>query len=64
MSKESREVDQNGEFERPKVYVTPLGKRYVKADELLRSKRGRAELEKMARLDFGKDTSPNSRTDS
>lgn len=33
--------------ERPKIYVTRRGERYVKADELLRSKRGRAQLEKM-----------------
>lgn len=33
--------------ERPKIYVTKRGERYVKADELLRSKRGRAQLEKM-----------------
>ncbi len=39
--------------ERPTVYVTPRGARYVKADELLRSKRARAVIEQMAKLDFG-----------
>lgn len=38
--------------ERPKIYVTRRGERYVKADELLRSKRGRAQLEKM--VEFSK----------
>ena len=32
----------------PKIYVTPLGARYVKADELLRSERGREAVKKMA----------------
>lgn len=36
--------------ERPKIYVTPLGARYVKADELFQSKRGRAQLEAMNKL--------------
>ena len=34
----------------PKIYVTPLGARYVKADELLRSERGREAVKKMADL--------------
>jgi hypothetical protein len=41
------------ERERPPVYVTPKGRLYVKADELLRSKRARAVIEQMAKLDFG-----------
>lgn len=36
--------------DRPKIYVTRRGERYVKADELLRSKRGRAQLEKMKKF--------------
>lgn len=36
--------------ERPKIYVTPLGARYVKADELFQSKRGQAQLAAMNRL--------------
>lgn len=36
--------------ERPKIYVTRKGERYVKADELLRSKRGRERLEAMNEL--------------
>ena len=36
--------------ERPKIYVTKKGARYVKADELLRSKRGRARVEEMKQL--------------
>lgn len=41
------------ENERPKIYVTARGERYIKADELLTSKRGREALEKMA--EFAKD---------
>ena len=36
--------------ERPKIYFTSSGSMYVKADELLKSKRGRAAVEKMARF--------------
>ena len=36
--------------ERPKVYVNANGGLYVKADELLRSKKARAIIEKMAKL--------------
>ena len=38
--------------DRPKIYVTSRGARYVKADELIRSKRARAEIEALAKLDF------------
>ena len=38
--------------ERPKIYVTSRGARYVKAGELLRSKRARAEIEAMAKIDL------------
>ena len=38
--------------ERPKVYVTNSGTVYVKADELLKSKRGRAAVNKMAQFNF------------
>lgn len=41
------------ENERPKIYVTSRGERYVKAEELLTSKRGREALERMAA--FAKD---------
>ena len=34
--------------ERPEVYVTHNGARYVKADELLYSKQGRAAVKRMA----------------
>lgn len=40
--------------ERPKIYVTPRGAMYVKADELLRSKRARAQIDAMAKLDLKK----------
>ena len=36
--------------DRPKIYVTPKGGLYVKAEELLRSKRAQAIIEKMAEL--------------
>ena len=42
MSKKEQDND------RPRIYVTPRGERYVKADELLRSVRGRAAVKKMA----------------
>lgn len=38
--------------ERPRIYVTPRGGRYVKADELLRSKRARKVIKAMAKLDL------------
>ncbi len=41
------------ENERPKIYVTSRGERYVKAEDLLTSKRGREALERMAA--FAKD---------
>ena len=41
------------ENERPKIYVTARGERYIKAEELLTSKRGREALERMAA--FAKD---------
>ncbi len=49
--------------ERPKIHVTRLGKRYVKAGELLRSKRGRQVLAEMAELEFrpGPVTKPRNR---
>lgn len=36
--------------ERPKIYVTRKGERYVNADELLRSKRGQERLAAMSKL--------------
>lgn len=38
--------------ERPKIYVTSRGARYVKADEVLRSKRARAQIDALAKIDF------------
>ena len=38
--------------DRPKIYVTYRGARYVKADELIRSKRARAQIDAMAKIDF------------
>lgn len=43
MSKEARP-------ERPKIYVNARGGLYVKADELLRSEKARAIIEKMAKM--------------
>ena len=40
--------------DRPRVYITRLGRRYIKADELLRSERGREAVARMAAFDFGK----------
>ena len=63
MWKKSRKEDQNGEFERPQVHVTSSGRMYVDANELFRSKRGRAMLEEMAKLDFGKNSPLKKRSD-
>ena len=48
-NKEENEVP-----ERPRVYVRKNGSRYVNADELLRSKRGRAIIRKMKRVRRGR----------
>ncbi len=45
-SKESK----NQEPERPKIYVTEKGARYVDANELMRSKRGRAAVKAAAKI--------------
>ncbi len=57
MTKTSPKAPSSTDPERPPVYVTPKGALYVKADDLLRSKRARAVIEKMAKLDFGRDSS-------
>lgn len=57
MSEESSSKEPGTDEERPKIYVTPRGARYVKADELLRSKRARAEIEALAKLDFNRTSS-------
>ncbi len=57
MTKTSAKTRSATDRERPTVYVTPRGARYVKADELLRSKRARAVIEQMAKLDFGRKPS-------
>lgn len=49
--------------ERPKIYVTSRGARYVKADELLRSERGRAVVDAMAKLRFRQPSSDISSED-
>lgn len=40
-------VDTKSEPERPRIYVTPKGKLYVKPDELLRSEIGRQRVQEM-----------------
>ena len=40
--------------ERPRVYVRKNGSRYVNADELLRSKRGREVIDRMRRVTRGR----------
>ena len=42
--------EQGTNEDRPPIYVTAKGGLYVKADELLRSKRARAVIDQMARL--------------
>lgn len=54
-------MSDSAQRERPKVYVTNSGSLYVKADELLKSKRGRAAVDKMARFNFKRDKSDTSR---
>lgn len=46
MSKKEQGTDED----RPPIYVTAKGGLYVKADELLRSKRARAVIDQMVRL--------------
>lgn len=41
---------QGANEDRPPIYVTAKGGLYVKADELLRSKRARAVIDQMVRL--------------
>ena len=48
----------NQEPERPKIYVTEKGARYVDANELMRSKRGRAAVKAAAKIPV---TRPNHR---
>lgn len=48
------------ENERPKIYVTSRGVRYVKAEELLTSKRGREAVKKMAAFAESLHTSKSS----
>lgn len=50
----------NQEPERPKIYVTEKGARYVDANELMRSKRGRAAVKAAARIPVNR---PNHRPD-
>ena len=50
--------------DRPKIYVTSRGTRYVKADELLRSKRARKEIDAMAKLGTKQDSTAASSKDS
>ncbi len=38
--------------ESPKIYVTHRGARYVKADEVLRSKKARDQIDALANIDF------------
>lgn len=40
----------NQEPERPKIHVTAKGARYVDANELMRSKRGRAAVKAAAKI--------------
>ena len=46
--------EQHTTGDQPKIYVTSKGARYVKADELLRSKRAREQIKALAKLDFSR----------
>ncbi len=46
----SSQERKNQEPERPKVYVTAKGARYVDVNELMRSKRGRAAVKAAAKI--------------
>ena len=63
MAKVPQKGEPKSDQERPQIYVTRLGGRYVKADELLRSKRGREMVDAIADLDFNEDFSANHPTD-
>ena len=43
-------MSDSAQKERPRVYFTNSGTMYVKADELLKSKRGQAAVDKMAQF--------------
>ncbi len=64
MSDKSSYEQPGMDVERPKIYVTSRGARYVKADELLRSKRARAEIEAMTKLDLNKASTATPSKDS
>ena len=53
-------MSDSAQRERPKVYFTNSGTMYVKADELLKSKRGRAAVNKMAQFNFKRRKSDTS----
>lgn len=63
MSKKTSHKQSGMDEERPKIYVTSRGARYVKAGELLRSKRARAEIKAMAKLDFNRTSTDTSSKD-
>ena len=46
----SSQDSKNQEPERPKIYVTEKGARYVDVNELMRSKRGRAAVKAAAKI--------------
>ena len=64
MAVESDKEEANASSERPKIYVTNRGERYVKADELLRSERGRDRVKAMAALAAKQQSSANDQSPS
>ena len=57
-------MSKNSLEEGPKIYVTPRGARYVKADEVLKSPKVRKAIKKMTRISIERkssDTSPKDR---
>ena len=54
--------EENEVPERPRVYVRKNGSRFVNADELLRSKRGRAVIDRMRKVRRGRRATSRSGT--
>lgn len=51
MSKNSQETKTTEVREKPEVYVSPQGERYVEANELLNSQRGQDAVDAMVNLE-------------
>ena len=53
-------MSKNSLEEGPKIYITPRGARYVKADEVLKSSKVRKGIKKMAQISVERKSSGTS----